>query len=153
MAKRIIELALCTALIAGLGGAALAQGGAEAITKRQAIMKTLLPGGNAATAAAAAGDFDTAVAKAKEVSANAHAMAGLFPAGSGAEAGVRTRAKAEIWSDATGFKAAMDKFVAATDEIAAGAAAKDAARVDSAVKNLATTCGSCHTAYRGPAGG
>ena len=33
----------------------------------------------------------------------AHAVPGMFPAGSGPEAGVQSNARAEIWSDRAGF--------------------------------------------------
>jgi len=150
MAKRIIEVALCATLIAGLATASLAQGAADVVAKRQAAMKTLFPSANAINAAAKAGDFDTAGTKAKELSATVHGFGGQFPAGSGLAEGVKTRAKAEIWTDAAGFKAALDKSSGATDAVVAAVATKDADKIAAAVTAFQGTCGGCHTPFRGP---
>jgi cytochrome c556 len=74
----------------------------------------------------------------------------LFPAGSDSSAG-KTRAKAEIWSDSAGFKAASDKAAAASDNLATAVKGGDAAAVQTAAQGVQGACGGCHTAYRGPA--
>ena len=48
----------------------------------------------------------------------AHAVPGMFPAGSGAEAGVPTNAKPEVWSDRAGFEARAADYAAAADRLA-----------------------------------
>lgn len=148
MAKRIFEIALCATLVAGMATASLAQG--DVIAKRQAGMKTLFQSANAINNAAKGGDFDTAATKAKELSATMHGFASQFPAGSGPKEGVKTRAKAEIWSDAAGFKAALDKSTGAADAVVASVASKDAAAIGAAVQAFQGTCGGCHTPFRGP---
>lgn len=68
-----------------------------------------------------------------------------FPAGS--ETGNDSTAKDTIWSDAAGFKAAVDKFRADT---AAAMAAKpaDLDSFKAAFGKVAANCKSCHEAYR-----
>jgi cytochrome c556 len=73
-----------------------------------------------------------------------------FPAGTGAEAGVRTRAKAEIWSDRQGFRTAGARLLLAARRMDAAARSGDIARVRAALPALQGACGGCHEAYRGP---
>jgi cytochrome c556 len=150
MSNRILKVALCATLIAGMASASLAQGAGDAIAKRQGAMKTLFPTANAVKAAAAAGDFDGAAAKAKELAGTVHGFGTLFPAGSGPSDTAKTRAKPEIWTDAAGFKAALDKSAAAADAVTASVASKDAAKINDAVTAFQGTCGGCHTPFRGP---
>lgn len=67
----------------------------------------------------------------------------------GSDKGATTRAKPEIWSDAAGFKKAMDSFQAEATKLAQ--VAKTATSVD-AVRGqfgaLGKSCGACHDAYR-----
>jgi cytochrome c556 len=148
--KRIIEAALAAAIFAAAAGSVLAQAPADAVAKRQAIMKGMAPSIGAINTAAGAGDFATAQSKAAELAVNAKSLGTLFPPGSGTESGAKTRAKAEIWSDSAGFTAAYGKLTAATDGLVAATAAKDADKVKAAIGGLQQACGGCHTPYRGP---
>ncbi|HEY0011721.1 MAG TPA: cytochrome c [Allosphingosinicella sp.] len=74
---------------------------------------------------------------------------GWFPEGSGAEAG-RTRAKAEIWSDAAGFRAATEGFQQASGAFNQAAQAGDLAAVRAALPALRQSCSNCHEKFRGP---
>jgi cytochrome c556 len=150
MTKRIVEIALCAALFVGVASAGLAQGG-DSIAKREAAMKSMGASAGATNAAAGMGDFATASTKAKELSDTVHALPSLFPAGSGPADGVRTRAKAEVWSDAAGFKAAADKAAADADAVVVAADSKNADAVKAAVTAFQGNCNACHAKYRGPA--
>jgi cytochrome c556 len=150
MTKRIVEITLCAALFVGVASAGLAQGG-DSIAQRTAAMKSMGASAGAANAAAGMGDFATASAKAKELSATVHSLPGLFPAGSGPADGVKTRAKPEVWSDAAGFKAAADKAAADADAVVTAADSKNTEAVTAAVKAFQGNCGACHAKYRGPA--
>lgn len=72
----------------------------------------------------------------------------LFPAGSGPESGVKTLAKAEIWSQPAKFKAAQDKFAAEAASFSKLVAAGDAAKIGNGAKSLGATCKGCHTDFR-----
>ena len=73
-----------------------------------------------------------------------------FPHGTGAEAGVRTRAKAEIWSDPRGFRVAGANLLVAARGLDAAARRGDAAAVRTGVADLRRACGACHDSFRSP---
>jgi cytochrome c556 len=58
------------------------------------------------------------------------------------------KTKAEIWSDAAGFKASSDKYVAAANALETAAKTGNADQVKTAWGALAGTCKQCHDAYR-----
>jgi len=143
--RRTAELAVAVALLAGLGGAAFAQ--ADAIAARQAFMKQV--GGKLGAVRNFATDAAGAKAAAADLDKGFKAFHGQFPAGSDATAG-KTRAKAEIWSDAAGFKAANDKATAATTALVAAVDGGNAETITAAVGAVQGSCGGCHTPFRGP---
>ena len=69
-----------------------------------------------------------------------------FPEGSG-EGPPETYAKAEIWSDPEGFKAAFEKAVAAVDTLAMST---DEASFKAALPAVGLACGGCHEKFRRP---
>jgi cytochrome c556 len=71
-----------------------------------------------------------------------------FPAGSGPKPGIKTRAKAAIWSQPAKFKTLQDGFAAKAVALAAATKGGDAARVQAAVRELGGACKACHTVYR-----
>lgn len=78
----------------------------------------------------------------------AHAVPGMFPAGSGAEAGVPTNAKPEIWSDRAGFEAKAADYAAAADRLAELAAGDDPAAFAAQWAVVRSSCQACHDAYK-----
>jgi cytochrome c556 len=74
---------------------------------------------------------------------------GWFPEGSGPEAG-KTRAKAEIWSDAATFRSAVERFQQASGAFKQAADGGDAAAVRAALPALRQSCSNCHDRFRGP---
>lgn len=95
-----------------------------------------------------------AVDKAKVQAASAKIAAfapqinGWFPRGSGSEAGLKTAAKAEIWSDPKGFAEQSEKFVAETKRFNAVAMNGDVAQMKQALPTLGGSCKSCHDRFR-----
>jgi cytochrome c556 len=75
---------------------------------------------------------------------------GWFPHGTGAEAGVRTRARPEIWSDPAGFREKGAAFVVAARALNSAARSGDLARVRAAFPNVRHACGGCHDSFRAP---
>jgi cytochrome c556 len=73
-----------------------------------------------------------------------------FPRGTGPEAGVRTRAKSEIWSNATGFHHAGATFVVAARALNRAALSGDLAQVRAALPAVQRSCGGCHDSFRAP---
>ena len=74
---------------------------------------------------------------------------GWFPEGSGPEAG-RTRAKAEIWSDAATFRSAAQRMEQAAAAFDAAARTGDLDRIRGAMPALKDSCSNCHDKFRAP---
>ena len=72
-----------------------------------------------------------------------------FPEGSGPEAG-RTRAKAEIWTDAATFRAAQQRMEQASAAFNRAAQSGDLAAIRAALPELGNSCKNCHDRFRGP---
>ena len=144
---------MITAAVIGLtclAGAAGAQApAADVIKGRQAAMmlsgaamgsiKTAIDSGQAP----ASQRFST-----RALSRWAHAVPGMFPAGSGPEAGVQTNARAEIWTDRAGFEARAAAYAAAADRLAETAGGEDAAAFSEAWTAVRRSCQACHDAYK-----
>jgi cytochrome c556 len=93
--------------------------------------------------------YDAAAAKKAAATLNETAagidIAALFPKGS--EKGGETEALPAIWSDAAGFKAAMDKMKS-TVAAQAGNVDQGADKLKMAVAEIGKTCKGCHDNYR-----
>jgi cytochrome c556 len=93
--------------------------------------------------------YDAAAAKKAAATMNEAAagidIAALFPKGS--EKGGDTEALPAIWSDAAGFKAAMDKMKS-TVAAQAGNVDQGADKLKMAVAEIGKTCKGCHDTYR-----
>ncbi len=76
------------------------------------------------------------------------AQYGWFPAGSGPRPGVKTAAKAEIWSKAADFRARQDAFARQADVFFHAAAGNDVAVMRSEARKLGATCKGCHDNFR-----
>lgn len=149
--KRMITLAAVGLLC--LGGGASAQGArtpaADIVEARQAAMMLSGVAVNAIKAAVDAGQPIASQRFATRALARwAHAVPGTFPAGSGAEAGVRTTAKPEVWSDRAGFEAKAADYAAAADRLAELAAGDDAAAFSAQLVVVRASCQSCHDGYK-----
>ena len=73
-----------------------------------------------------------------------------FPEGSGPESGRKTRAKAEIWSDAATFRQRAQSFEAEANRFKAAAQSGDLAAIRAGQKSLGDSCKSCHDRFRAP---
>ena len=73
-----------------------------------------------------------------------------FPEGSGPESGRRTRAKAEIWSDAATFRAAAQRFEQVSGEFNRTAQGGNVEAIRAALPALKQSCSNCHDKFRGP---
>jgi cytochrome c556 len=77
-------------------------------------------------------------------------VSGWFPAGTGPEAGIRTRALPAIWANPDDFRAKAVNFVVAARALDDAARRGDLAAVRTAFPTLGRACGSCHESYRAP---
>ncbi len=71
-----------------------------------------------------------------------------FPAGSGPESGVKTEAKANIWTDGAGFKKDADALASAATALNTAAQGGNIDAIKAAYGNLGQTCKGCHESYR-----
>jgi cytochrome c556 len=85
---------------------------------------------------------------AKRIVQTAHEQYGWFPAGSGPEAGVKTKAKPVIWTDAAGFKLAQDRLQTQADLMAKAVETGDQALMKKQAHDLGEACAGCHNKYR-----
>lgn len=77
-------------------------------------------------------------------------VSGWFPAGTGSEAGVRTRALPAIWTNGPAFRTASVNLVVAARQLDTAARGTDVASIRAAAQALGRTCGGCHDQFRGP---
>ncbi len=73
---------------------------------------------------------------------------GWFPAGTGPEAGIKTEARAEIWTKPEEFSAAATNFATAARQFNATAQTGDIAAIGAAMKQLGGSCKGCHDKFR-----
>ena len=71
-----------------------------------------------------------------------------FPKGSGPESGVKTEARAQVWSDAAGFSAAANRFQVESSKLNQFSAAGDIAGARNQARAVGATCKGCHDKYR-----
>lgn len=71
-----------------------------------------------------------------------------FPAGSGPEAGIKTGAKAEIWSNSAVFKQRSDALQVAVKNLDTAAKGDDVGALKTAMAATGQACKACHTDFR-----
>jgi len=138
-----------------LGGLAVANAqdsaATEAVKARQASFKKVGAASKAIhqelrTSSADAAKLHTA---AVEIEHAASVLESWFPRGSGPEAGIKTNARATIWTDAAGFSAARVAFAREADNFLKVLDGKsDTAALNDAAAALAKSCRNCHEDYR-----
>lgn len=150
MTFRAASLVTTLVVAALAGGAAFA---ADPIETRKATMKAIggAFGGVMVKMVKGETPYDAAAAKAAGATmlekANSIDIATLFPKGS--ETGGDTTASPKIWSDAAGFKAALDKLKT-TVAAQAPNADKGLDQLKVAVAEMGKACKGCHDEYRIP---
>lgn len=70
-----------------------------------------------------------------------------FPKGTGVEAGIKTGAKPEIWSDAATFDKKLTDFVAAAGPFAKLTASGNASAIIAGIRPFSSTCKGCHDMF------
>lgn len=85
---------------------------------------------------------------ARTIAATGRDQYAWFPAGSGPEAGLKTKAKAAIWSDAAGFRDAQARFQREADLMTKVVETGDKAAMQKQARALGQACSACHQKYR-----
>ena len=141
------ELVLVGAGLALVAGVAVAQG--SPYEQRVAVMK-----GNGAAMGAIGkyvkgeADYSPAVEEsANKLQQQSKEVAALFPPGSTHE---KSRAKPEIWSNASGFQKRVTEFQTSSAELVKAVATKDKQKIADAYGAVGKACGGCHDDFRSP---
>ena len=87
---------------------------------------------------------------ARQIVNAARAMPTWFPAGSGPQSGEKTKAKAEIWTQAPRFKAAQTAFANQALQFQRAAQSGNVAIIQAEARKLGMTCKGCHDSFRVP---
>lgn len=137
------------ALAAG-GGAVAATKAEQTIAARQAGYKQIGGAFKAINDQLKSGSPDTRLiaANAKTIHDLSLKAPSWFPKGSGPEAGVKTKAKAEIWTDSAKFAAAMKTFQTESAKLQQVAAKGDVGAIQAQVRAVGGSCGGCHKPFR-----
>jgi cytochrome c556 len=93
-------------------------------------------------------DFNTVRPLARDIATRSAGVAKHFPKGSGVQAGLKTRAKASIWSDQATFVKLQNDMIVAANALNAAAVKGDVAALTAARTTLGGTCKSCHDKFR-----
>jgi cytochrome c556 len=139
------KLALATAMVLGLGAAALAQTFDPIQTRKagQDVLSGTFAGVKAVITLK--GDVKTLEAPGKAIQKWALVFPTLFPAGT--DKG-ETKAAPAIWTDRAGFEKAAMTLSAAGEKLSVAAKAGDETAVAAAFKEIGEACGACHKDYR-----
>lgn len=149
MKRMMMAAVIGLACVAGAAGAQATQSpAADTVHGRQAALMLSGVAMGAMKSAIDAGQApSTQGFNSRALSRWARALPGMFPAGTGAEAGVPTKAKAEIWSDRAGFEARAAAYAAAADRLNELARADDPGFAAQWTE-VRAACQSCHDIYR-----
>ncbi len=93
---------------------------------------------------------DMAIARAyvATIAKTAPGITSQFPAGSGPQPGVKTAAKAEIWTNPGLFKQRQDAFLGAVKNLDAASKGNDIAAFNAALSATRDTCKACHADFK-----
>lgn len=146
--KSALSLAFTLLLMAGT---AQAQSVSDTITARQTGFKNMAAAfGDVKKVLDAGGDTTTVAAKAQEVADWSRKVPAAFPAGSGPESGVKTRALPAIWANKGEFEFLNANFGREADKLVAALKSGDKVASLAAFQATGGACGACHRPYRAP---
>lgn len=151
MGNQYLRTLLAGALMAGIATApVLAATAAEVVKSRVERYKGLGASFKRVNDEFKKGSPDAKIIQvsAREIAGHAREQYKWFPRGSGPQAGVTTKAKAEIWTNAAGFKKAQDAFAGQAAAFQKAAASGNIAQMRSLSKSLGGTCSACHRQFR-----
>ncbi|MSO71294.1 MAG: cytochrome c [Alphaproteobacteria bacterium] len=151
---RTVLLTLAAAATTLASAAAYAQAAPELIGVRQGVMRSFNAQMGIVAAVGRGEITNTKLIEpvAAAINSIAKQLPALFPAGTGAEAGVRTRAKPEIWSKRADFVAAAAKLDEETTKLSAAIATGNAPAIAAAATSVTNNaCNACHGVYRAAA--
>ncbi|QGP81120.1 c-type cytochrome [Sphingobium sp. CAP-1] len=93
-------------------------------------------------------DMNSVRPLARDIATRSALQLKYFPKGSGPESGLKTRAKAAIWSDNAAFVKLQNDMVSASKALNAAAESGNGSALASARTTLGGLCKSCHDRFR-----
>lgn len=146
--KKVAALAAGCIIFAGVWSGAAAQSGDEPVIKyRQNIMKSV-GGHTGAIAQIVKGESPHKSHLVSHAQALRDLVSMVPDAFDQKTSGGKTRAKPDIWTDASGFREAANDAAAATKAFAEAAASGDDGAVGEKLKAVFDGCKGCHKNYR-----
>lgn len=148
---RILGVAFAGIVLTG-AAAAQQKGPAEIVKARQEQMKALGADFRIISDALKTNAPDAAAISAagKRIADAIKDVNAQYPAGTGADSGVKTRALPDIWLQNAAFKGAGDASVAESVKFAQTAAGGNVEAVKAGFKALTDSCVACHNKFRAP---
>jgi cytochrome c556 len=148
--KKLFLAATCAAAcLTALPAAAQFQKPEDAIKYRQSVMTVMATHfGRVAGMAAGRIPFDANVAAANAALATSMSPLAFTAFGPGTDKGAPTRAKAEIWSNAAGFKAKGDEMQAAMTKLNDAAKSGSLDNIKAAAGGVGRACKACHDDFQ-----
>jgi len=146
MVGALVLGAIAAAAIAGTEVLAQASP-AETVKTRQDLMESFYPKyyrGFVQVSRGQSTDIASIPEKAKEAAAEVRKIPSLFPPGTGRDAGLKTRAKPEIWSERAEFEANAAKLATETEKLGDIAKGGDIEAVKAQVAVVGQACAACH---------
>lgn len=151
-AGRAALLAVAT-LVVGASGIAVAQTARtpeQTVEYREAQLRRLGAAFKAVNdqSRASSPDFAAIRTNANTIATLAAEFPSWFPAGTGPAAGLDTKAKAEVWSNASGFAGEVQQFQTAARDLVSVSAGTDKAAIGASARAVGQRCASCHNSFR-----
>ena len=138
------------ALMASVAVSAATLGAADAVSMRKANFKEI--GGAFKTIGdelkTGAPDMSTVRPLARDLARRAAVVKDHFPAGSGPESGLKTKAKASIWTNQTEFGKYRDAMGIAATALDTAVRSGELTAMNKARDALGKTCQGCHNQFR-----
>ncbi len=86
----------------------------------------------------------------KRIAETIKGLNALYPAGTGPDSGVKTRALPEIWTQNAAYKSAADASESETIKFTVTATVGNVDAIKTGFKALTDSCVACHNKFRGP---
>lgn len=145
---RTVAVAVAATVAAATLATPLLAAPADTIRARVAGYRALGAAFKSANDALRSGQTAPIANAARQIQTAAQQQYHWFPRGSAAAPGVRSHAKAEIWSQGPRFKAAQDAFAAQAAVFQRAAGSGNVALIRGEARKLGATCKGCHDSFR-----
>lgn len=149
--KRVSQVLAAAIAACGLLSVPALAGGADQIRARVAGFRQLGAAYKSVNDGLRAGDLAKVRQASGQIGNTARGIYAWFPRGSAAAPGVKTLAKAEIWTRGAEFRAAADAFSRQAQAFQRAAASGNLDAIRGESRKLGATCKGCHDTFKLPA--